>query len=58
MGNALQIRAPKTFSQDGLNFRLRYGSKQFQIPFTKEQLIAHATEYASCNDFKLSLGPT
>ena len=34
MGNALQIRAPKTFTQDGLNFRLRYGSKQFQIPFS------------------------
>ena len=34
MGNALSLRAPKTFTQDGLNFRLSYGSKQFQIPFS------------------------
>ncbi len=34
MGNALQVRPPKTFTQEGLNFRLRYGSKQFQIPFS------------------------
>lgn len=34
MGNALQISPPKVFSQDGLNFRLSYGSKQFQIPFS------------------------
>jgi len=34
LGNALQIRAPKTFTQDGLNFRLSYGSKQFQLPFS------------------------
>ena len=34
MGNALSSRAPKSFTQDGLNFRLKYGSKQFQIPFS------------------------
>ena len=28
------ISAPKVFTQDGLNFRLKYGSKQFQIPFS------------------------
>ena len=33
-GNALRISPPKVFSQDGLNFRLKYGSKQFQIPFS------------------------
>ncbi|MDN3643703.1 cytochrome c biogenesis protein CcsA [Lutimonas halocynthiae] len=33
-GNALSITAPKVFTQDGLNFRLHYGSKQFQIPFS------------------------
>ena len=34
MGSALQISPPKVFSQDGLNFRLNYGSKQFQVPFS------------------------
>ena len=34
MGSALQISPPKVFTQDGLNFRLNYGSKQFQIPFS------------------------
>ena len=33
-GNALSMSAPKVFTQDGLNFRLHYGSKQFQIPFS------------------------
>ena len=33
-GNALSVSAPKVFTQDGLNFRLNYGSKQFQIPFS------------------------
>ncbi|WKK67288.1 c-type cytochrome biogenesis protein CcsB [Lutimonas zeaxanthinifaciens] len=33
-GNSLQVSRPQMFSQDGLNFRLRYGSKQFQIPFS------------------------
>ena len=33
-GNALSVSAPKVFTQDGLNFRLHYGSKQFQIPFS------------------------
>lgn len=33
-GNSMQISRPIVFSQDGLNFRLRYGSKQFQIPFS------------------------
>ena len=32
-GSALQVSPPKVFTQDGLNFRLNYGSKQFQIPF-------------------------
>jgi len=33
-GNALSVSRPKVFTQDGLNFRLNYGSKQFQIPFS------------------------
>lgn len=33
-GNSLSVTAPKVFTQDGLNFRLHYGSKQFQIPFS------------------------
>ena len=34
MGSALQIQPPVMFSQDGLNFRLSYGSKQFMVPFS------------------------
>ena len=34
IGSALRVAPPTTFSQDGLNFRLSYGSKQFQIPFS------------------------
>ncbi len=45
MGNALQVRPPKTFSQDGLNFRLRYGSKQFQIPFSIKLLDFQLERY-------------
>ncbi len=33
-GNSLSITAPVIFSQDGLNFRLSYGSKQFELPFS------------------------
>ena len=33
-GGALQIQAPVIFSQEGLNFRLSYGSKQFMVPFS------------------------
>ncbi|MGI9532822.1 cytochrome c biogenesis protein CcsA [Lutimonas sp.] len=33
-GNALSVSPPKVFTQDGLNFRLNYGSKQFQVPFS------------------------
>ena len=33
-GAALQVRAPVRFTQEGLNFRLSYGSKQFQVPFS------------------------
>ena len=34
MGSALRISRPVQFSQDGLNFRLSYGSKQFMVPFS------------------------
>ena len=34
MGAAFQIESPVIFEQDGLNFRLNYGSKQFQVPFS------------------------
>ncbi|MCF6297001.1 MAG: cytochrome c biogenesis protein ResB, partial [Flavobacteriaceae bacterium] len=33
-GNALSINAPIIFSQDGLNFRLSYGSNQIELPFS------------------------
>ena len=33
-GNSLYTEAPVIFSQDGLNFRLSYGSNQFQLPFS------------------------
>ncbi len=33
-GNSLSLNTPIIFSQDGLNFRLNYGSKQFKIPFS------------------------
>lgn len=32
-GNALSINKPTAFSMDGLNFRLAYGSRQYQVPF-------------------------
>ena len=32
-GNSLNTQAPIAFSQDGLNFRLSYGSQQFKLPF-------------------------
>ena len=34
MGSALQMSPPVLFEQDGLNFRLSYGSKQFLVPFS------------------------
>ncbi len=34
MGAALQIERPVIMEQDGLSFRLSYGSKQFQVPFS------------------------
>jgi cytochrome c-type biogenesis protein CcsB len=46
LGNALSINAPVIFSQDGLNFRLAYGSRQFQIPFS-----------IKLNDFQLERYP-
>lgn len=46
LGNALSINPPVIFSQDGLNFRLAYGSKQFQLPF-----------YIKLNDFQLERYP-
>jgi cytochrome c-type biogenesis protein CcsB len=45
-GSSLSINAPVIFSQDGLNFRLAYGSKQFQIPFS-----------VKLNDFQLERYP-
>ncbi len=33
-GNSLNTEAPVIFSQDGLNFRLSYGSKQVKLPFS------------------------
>ena len=32
-GNSLNSEPPVSFSQDGLNFRLSYGSKQIKLPF-------------------------
>lgn len=32
-GSALSINKPATFTLDGLNFRMSYGSRQFQVPF-------------------------
>ncbi|MBE9488735.1 MAG: cytochrome c biogenesis protein ResB, partial [Bacteroidetes bacterium] len=33
-GNSLNTEPPVIFSQDGLNFRLSYGSKQVKLPFS------------------------
>lgn len=33
-GNSLNTESPVIFSQDGLNFRLSYGSKQIKLPFS------------------------
>ena len=33
-GNSLNTQPPVLFSQDGLNFRLSYGSKQVKLPFS------------------------
>lgn len=33
-GNALSINKPTILSQDGLNFRLNYGSRQLTLPFS------------------------
>ena len=33
-GNSLYTETPVVFSQDGLNFRLSYGSKQIKLPFS------------------------
>lgn len=33
-GNSMNTEAPVTFSQDGLNFRLSYGSSQVKLPFS------------------------
>ena len=33
-GSSLNTAAPVTFSQDNLNFRLSYGSRQFKTPFS------------------------
>ena len=46
MGAALQIEQPVIMEQDGLNFRLSYGSKQFQVPFS-----------VKLNDFQLERYP-
>ena len=33
-GTGMSINSPVTFSQDGLNFRLSYGAKQVELPFS------------------------
>ncbi len=52
LGTRYVINPPKTFSMDGLNFRLSYGSKQLELPFSLKLRDFQLERYPGSNQPK------